>query len=137
MGSAGNKKDNVTIVYTPWSNLKKDGSMVVGQVGFRDMRKVKRILVDARANAVVNRLNKTKIEKYPDLRQEREDRDKELRLRVRRAMLERVRAICPLCIFHRRCCSNNSPTPYSKRKRLELPMSARRWPGAAITHTTK
>jgi predicted ribosome quality control (RQC) complex YloA/Tae2 family protein len=36
----GNKKDNVTIVYTPWSNLKKDGSMAVGQVGFKDPRKV-------------------------------------------------------------------------------------------------
>ena len=37
----GNKKDNVTVIYTPWSNLKKDGSMAVGQVGFRDGRKVR------------------------------------------------------------------------------------------------
>lgn len=37
----GNKKDNVTIIYTPWSNLKKDGSMAVGQVGFKDPRKVR------------------------------------------------------------------------------------------------
>jgi len=36
----GNKKDNVTVIYTPWSNLKKDGSMAVGQVGFRDQKKV-------------------------------------------------------------------------------------------------
>jgi hypothetical protein len=36
----GNKKDNVTIIYTPWSNLKKDGSMAVGQVGFKDPKKV-------------------------------------------------------------------------------------------------
>lgn len=36
----GNKKDNVAIVYTPWYNLKKDGSMVVGQVGFKDSKKV-------------------------------------------------------------------------------------------------
>ncbi|KAM5387297.1 hypothetical protein ACJA88_001649 [Fusarium oxysporum] len=35
----GNKKDNVTVIYTPWSNLKKDGSMEVGQVGFKDPRK--------------------------------------------------------------------------------------------------
>lgn len=40
----GNKKDNVTIVYTPWSNLKKDGSMAVGQVGFKDQRKVGALL---------------------------------------------------------------------------------------------
>jgi hypothetical protein len=43
--STGNKKDNVTIVYTPWSNLKKDGSMAVGQVGFKDQRKVRCICV--------------------------------------------------------------------------------------------
>lgn len=36
----GNKKDNVTVIYTPWSNLKKDGSMEVGQVSFKDSRKV-------------------------------------------------------------------------------------------------
>lgn len=38
--SSGNKKDNVTVIYTPWSNLKKDGSMAVGQVSFKDQRKV-------------------------------------------------------------------------------------------------
>ena len=41
ISSTGNKKDNVTIIYTPWSNLKKDGSMAVGQVGFKDPRKVR------------------------------------------------------------------------------------------------
>ncbi|KAF2473903.1 DUF814-domain-containing protein [Lindgomyces ingoldianus] len=85
----GNKKDNVTIVYTPWSNLKKDGSMAVGQVGFKDQRKVKRIHVEKRENPIVNRLNKTKSEKYPDLRQEKEDRQKELRLRDRVAQQAR------------------------------------------------
>ncbi len=35
----GNKKDNVTVIYTPWSNLKKDGSMAVGQVSFTDFKK--------------------------------------------------------------------------------------------------
>lgn len=40
---------------------------------------VKRIHVETRENAIINRLNKTKIEKYPDLKQEREDRRKELR----------------------------------------------------------
>ncbi|KAI9798713.1 MAG: Coiled-coil domain-containing protein 25, partial [Sarcosagium campestre] len=56
----GNKKDNQTIIYTPWSNLKKDGSMAVGQVSFKDPKKVKKILVPNRENAIVNRLNKTK-----------------------------------------------------------------------------
>ncbi|OAQ61240.1 coiled-coil domain-containing protein 25 [Pochonia chlamydosporia 170] len=75
----GNKKDNITIIYTPWSNLKKDGSMDVGQVSFKDPRKVKRVLVPARENPIVNRLNKTKVEKKPDFKQEKEDRLKELR----------------------------------------------------------
>ncbi|KAK8039764.1 Coiled-coil domain-containing protein 25 [Apiospora rasikravindrae] len=85
----GNKKDNVTIIYTPWSNLKKDGSMAVGQVSFKDPRKVKRVLVPERENAIVNRLNKTKVEKHPDLRQEKEDRQKELRKRDNAAVQAR------------------------------------------------
>lgn len=31
----------MTVIYTPWSNLRKDGRMAVGQVGFRDERKVR------------------------------------------------------------------------------------------------
>ncbi|KAK8161886.1 hypothetical protein IWX90DRAFT_488389 [Phyllosticta citrichinensis] len=85
----GNKKDNVTIIYTPWSNLKKDGSMAVGQVGFKDNKKVKRVYVAARENPIVNRLNKTKVEKYPDLQMEREDRLRELRKKDRAAVQER------------------------------------------------
>ncbi|KAF4341009.1 coiled-coil domain protein [Fusarium beomiforme] len=85
----GNKKDNVTVIYTPWSNLKKDGSMEVGQVGFKDPRKVKRVLVPQRENPIVNRLNKTKVEKKPDLKQERDDRLKELRRRDQAAFQAR------------------------------------------------
>ena len=36
----GNKRDNVTVIYTPWSNLRKDGSMAIGQVSFHDPKKV-------------------------------------------------------------------------------------------------
>ncbi|SPO04584.1 probable JLP2 DnaJ-Like Protein 2 [Cephalotrichum gorgonifer] len=75
----GNKKDNVAIIYTPASNLKKDGSMDVGQVSFHDNKKVKRIFVPQRENAIVNRLNKTRVEAKPDLKQEKDDRDKILR----------------------------------------------------------
>ncbi|PTB66130.1 DUF814-domain-containing protein [Trichoderma citrinoviride] len=75
----GNKKDNVTIIYTPWSNLKKDGSMDVGQV--------KRVLVPHRENPIVNRLNKTKVEKKPDLKAERDDMLKELRKKEQAAQL--------------------------------------------------
>ncbi|KAM0702485.1 hypothetical protein Q7P35_009913 [Cladosporium inversicolor] len=87
----GNKKDNITVIYTPWSNLKKDGSMATGQVGFKDNKKVKRVYVSARENAIVNRLNKTKVEKHPDLRQEKEDRERELRKVERIAQQEKKR----------------------------------------------
>ncbi|KAK0934371.1 Coiled-coil domain-containing protein 25 [Friedmanniomyces endolithicus] len=79
----GNKKDNVTVIYTPWSNLKKSGSMATGQVGFKDQKMVRRVYVEKRENAIVNRLNKTKVEKYPDLRQEKADREKEERRKER------------------------------------------------------
>ncbi|KAF2083465.1 DUF814-domain-containing protein [Saccharata proteae CBS 121410] len=85
----GNKKDNITIIYTPWSNLHKNGSMAVGQVGFKDQKKVKKIHVATRENPIINRLNKTKVEKFPDLRQEKEDRLKELRHKDRAAVQER------------------------------------------------
>lgn len=64
--------------------------MAVGQVSFKDQKKVKRILIPQRENPIVNRLNKTKVEKHPDLRQEKEDRLKELRKRDHSAFLARV-----------------------------------------------
>ncbi|KAF2458944.1 hypothetical protein BDY21DRAFT_339354 [Lineolata rhizophorae] len=85
----GNKKDNITVIYTTWSNLKKDGSMAVGQVSFKDNKKVKRVHVAQRENSIVNRLNKTKVEKFPNLREERENRQKELRRRDRAAQQAR------------------------------------------------
>ncbi|KAL5374181.1 Coiled-coil domain-containing protein 25, variant 2 [Paraphaeosphaeria minitans] len=115
----GNKKDNITVIYTPWSNLKKDGSMAVGQVGFKDQRKVKRIHVEKRENPIVNRLNKTKIEKYPDLAMEKEARQKELRKKDRDAQQARVcldflvpgsRLALPLILFSISLPSMNTST---------------------------
>ncbi|KAL5619850.1 hypothetical protein BROUX41_006847 [Berkeleyomyces rouxiae] len=79
-----NKKDNITIIYTPWANLHKDGSMVTGQVSFKDPRQVRRVLVATRENAIINRLNKTRIERRApdlDLAAEKEERLKVLRKR--------------------------------------------------------
>ncbi|KAF4511638.1 hypothetical protein G6O67_003417 [Ophiocordyceps sinensis] len=87
----GNKKDNIPVIYTPWSNLKKDGSMEVGQVSFKDQRKVKRVLVVQRENPIVNRLNKTKVEKKLDLKQERDDHLKELRRKDQAAQQQRIK----------------------------------------------
>ena len=75
----GNKKDNVAVIYTPWSNLKKTGDMDVGQVSFHNTRLVKRIHVETRINEIINRLNKTKVERYPDLAEERADKIRELK----------------------------------------------------------
>ncbi|RMZ81063.1 hypothetical protein DV738_g2375, partial [Chaetothyriales sp. CBS 135597] len=74
-----NKKDNVTVIYTPWSNLRKDASMATGQVSFHDPKAVKKVHVPTRQNPIVNRLNKTKVEKFPDLRAEREADQREKR----------------------------------------------------------
>ncbi|KAM0751147.1 cytoplasmic protein [Meredithblackwellia eburnea MCA 4105] len=56
----GNKQDNITVIYTPCENLKKTGDMAVGAVSFHSDKKVKRVHVPERVNAIVNRLNKTK-----------------------------------------------------------------------------
>ncbi|PLN80875.1 coiled-coil domain-containing protein 25 [Aspergillus taichungensis] len=69
----GNKRDNITIIYTPWSNLKKDGSMATGQVSFHNQKLVKKVLVQERENVIINRLNKTRVEKFPDLKAEKEE----------------------------------------------------------------
>lgn len=64
--------------------------MAVGQVGFKNQKMVKRILVAQRENPIVNRLNKTKVENFPDLRQEKDDIMKELRKKDQAAQIERV-----------------------------------------------
>ncbi|KAH8801948.1 cytoplasmic protein [Flagelloscypha sp. PMI_526] len=73
----GNKKDNLTVIYTPADNLKKTGDMAVGQVSFHSDKKVKRIHVAQRENPIVNRLNKTKVEKEVDHEAERIERIKQ------------------------------------------------------------
>ena len=79
----GNKKNNINIIYTPASNLKKDGSMDVGQVSFKSNKLVKKIHVESRKNEIINRLNKSRIEEYPDFSVLLSKRDKELRRRER------------------------------------------------------
>jgi len=68
----GNKLNDVDVVYTPWNNLKKTGDMDVGQIGFFSNKMVRKVRVEKRVNEIVNRLNKTKVEKYPDLNAEKE-----------------------------------------------------------------
>lgn len=73
----GNKKNNLTIIYTPWANLRKDAGMATGQVAFHKDKQVKRVHIAERINETVNRLNKTKKELYPDLEKEKIEYEKE------------------------------------------------------------
>ena len=94
----GNKTNNIDVVYTPWYNLKKTPSMDVGQVGFHNSKLVRIVKVEKRINEIVNRLNKTKVERKPDLKAEREavsaaekaERKVQLRDKKRREEMERV-----------------------------------------------
>lgn len=88
----GNKKDNVTVIYTPWSNLKKTGDMATGQVGFKDQKMVRKVHVEKRENPIVNRLNKTRVEKFPDLRAEKADKERDERKK------ERIAAQAKVCL---------------------------------------
>lgn len=74
----GHKKESVTVIYTPWSNLKKTQGMEVGQVGFKSNSTVKKLKVLlSNAKPIVNRLNKTKVEKFPDLDREKVEHERE------------------------------------------------------------
>ncbi|XP_076899832.1 uncharacterized protein LOC143553816 [Bidens hawaiensis] len=94
----GNKVNNIDVVYTPWQNLKKTPSMDVGQVGFHNNKAVRTVRVEKRINEVVNRLNRMKVERNPDLKAEREsvnaaeraERKQLLRGKKRREETERL-----------------------------------------------
>ncbi|RKO97437.1 hypothetical protein CXG81DRAFT_29585 [Caulochytrium protostelioides] len=84
----GDKQDNIKIIYTPWSNLNKPGDLAVGQVMFHQSSKVKRIHVAKRINAVVSRLNKTRVERFPDHAKELAQREQEAKRLARVARNE-------------------------------------------------
>uniref|UniRef100_A0A803LBT8 NFACT RNA-binding domain-containing protein n=1 Tax=Chenopodium quinoa TaxID=63459 RepID=A0A803LBT8_CHEQI len=96
--SEGNKVNNIDVVYTPWANLKKTASMDVGQVGFHNSKMVRTVRVEKRINEVVNRLNRTKVERTPDFKAEREaygaaekaERKAQLREKKRREEMDRL-----------------------------------------------
>lgn len=75
----GNKMNDIDVVYTMWDNLHKTEAMEVGQVGFKKQKDVRKIRVSRRENVIVNRLNKTKVEKQPDFQEERNIRDRKER----------------------------------------------------------
>mmetsp|Transcript_20305 Transcript_20305/g.47442 ORF Transcript_20305/g.47442 Transcript_20305/m.47442 type:complete len:207 (+) Transcript_20305:38-658(+) len=76
---AGNKVNDVGIVYTPASNLKKTADMDIGQVGFKNTKDVIKMKVNTRKNEIINRLEKTETEEYPDLAAEKQRRMDKIR----------------------------------------------------------
>lgn len=56
----GNKKSDVKVVYTPFTNLKKEPFHEPGQVTFHSKKLLKFVMVEKRINEIVNRLNRTK-----------------------------------------------------------------------------
>ena len=85
----GCKKSTVTVIYTPWSNLKKDGGMDVGQVGFFNEKLVKKFIVMERDKEVLKRIAKSKEETYPDLAAERKQRDDDERANLKAGQREK------------------------------------------------
>ncbi|KAJ8892940.1 hypothetical protein PR048_005521 [Dryococelus australis] len=84
----GTKMNDIDVIYTMWSNLKKTEVMVEGQVGFFNDKEVRKLRVAKRINEIVNRLNKTKQEAQPDLQAEREERDRSEREDKKRLLRE-------------------------------------------------
>ncbi|AOW05514.1 uncharacterized protein YALI1_E19883g [Yarrowia lipolytica] len=88
----GNKKDNVTVIYTPHSNLKKTKGMATGQVGFHKDTLVRKVHLKTRENGIINRLNKTKREEYPDLEKQKTIHESKTLKEAKEARMERERA---------------------------------------------
>eukprot|EP01088_Endostelium_zonatum_P003502 TRINITY_DN14712_c0_g1_i1.p1 TRINITY_DN14712_c0_g1~~TRINITY_DN14712_c0_g1_i1.p1 ORF type:complete len:205 (-),score=59.39 TRINITY_DN14712_c0_g1_i1:96-710(-) len=84
----GSKQNNVVIQYTPWANLVKTKGMEAGAVLFRDEKLVKRFTVDKKKNEIINRLNKTKVEKQVDLAAAKETRSREQSLKEKKEKKE-------------------------------------------------
>ncbi|ORC90871.1 uncharacterized protein TM35_000072950 [Trypanosoma theileri] len=86
----GCKLDHVRVVYTPWSNLLKTNGMDVGQVGFHKESLRRYYTVEKKNNAILNKLEKTKVTKDGvDFQELREQRDAEERREERKALLEK------------------------------------------------
>ena len=87
----GNKKYDVKVVYTPWTNLKKEQGHDVGQVSFRSNKMLKFLTVEKRINEIVNRLNKTKREEQIDFLEEKNKRIQEEK-RARKLEIDRLKS---------------------------------------------
>lgn len=85
----GCKLNDVKIVYTPWSNLKKTNGMDVGQVSFHKESLRRYHTVAKKNNDILKALEKTRIEKNDvNFQALRGERDAEERRQKKREMLD-------------------------------------------------
>uniref|UniRef100_A0A2K5I543 Coiled-coil domain-containing protein 25 n=1 Tax=Colobus angolensis palliatus TaxID=336983 RepID=A0A2K5I543_COLAP len=63
----GCKMNNVNVVYTLWSHLKKTADMDLGQIGFHRQKDVKIVTVEKKVNEILSRLEKTKQRKNAEI----------------------------------------------------------------------
>lgn len=85
----GCKLNDIKIVYTPWSNLKKTNGMDVGQVGFHKESLRRYFTVAKKNNDILKALEKTRVEKNDvNFQALREERDAEERRQKKRDLLD-------------------------------------------------
>lgn len=76
----GCKLDNLVVIYTPADNLRKDGSMETGTVGFIKDKLVKRYHVKERNRDILKALEKTKVtDRETNLMNERDAHERWMR----------------------------------------------------------
>lgn len=73
----GTKLNNVRIVYTPVSNLRKENGFDIGQVSFHSTKQLRYTTVPKKLNEIVNRLNKTKEDRQVDFAADKLARQRE------------------------------------------------------------
>lgn len=88
--SIGNKINNVDIIYTPWSNLKKTQGMDIGEVSFHKPNQIKRFHVEKKDNTIINRLQKTKTDVVIDYEQEKISRQRNEKAQQRSILEQQV-----------------------------------------------
>lgn len=87
----GCKKHEVYVTYTKWKNLNKTNDMEVGAIGFKENKRCRRVKA-FKNNGVVNALNKTKEESYPDLAALQMERAKEFQAEMKKQRKEQFEA---------------------------------------------
>uniref|UniRef100_A0A2K5L8F0 Coiled-coil domain-containing protein 25 n=1 Tax=Cercocebus atys TaxID=9531 RepID=A0A2K5L8F0_CERAT len=88
----GCKMNNVNVVYMLWFNLKKTADVDVGQIVFHRQKDVKIVTMEKKVNEILNRLEKSKVERFPDLAAEKECRDCEDRNEKEKREMDELRS---------------------------------------------